>query len=107
MQNRTIQSSLFMLLIIVACPVFVSAADVTGIWKAEFDTQIGLQKYIFILKQDGAEVIGRANSDIEGQKQEVKLKDGKIDGDTITFIEMLTFQGTEIQISYEGTIVGD
>ena len=31
----------------------VRAADVTGVWKAEFDTQIGVQKYTYTLKQDG------------------------------------------------------
>jgi len=30
------------------------AADVTGTWKAEFETQRGLQKYTFTLKQDKA-----------------------------------------------------
>src|SRR5829696_3838878 len=36
------------------------AADITGTWKAEFDTQRGLQKYTFTLKQDGANVTGKA-----------------------------------------------
>ena len=34
--------------------------DVTGTWKADFNTQIGLQKYTFTLKQDGAAVSGKA-----------------------------------------------
>ena len=34
--------------------------DVTGTWKAEFDTQIGLQKYTFVLKQDGPSLTGKA-----------------------------------------------
>ena len=34
----------------------VWAADVTGVWKAQFDTQRGLQKYTFTLQQDGTKV---------------------------------------------------
>jgi len=37
------------------------AADITGTWKAEFETQRGLQKYTFMLKQDGATVTGKAS----------------------------------------------
>jgi enterochelin esterase-like enzyme len=37
------------------------AADVTGVWTAEFDTQIGVQKYTYTLKQDGDRVTGKAD----------------------------------------------
>jgi enterochelin esterase-like enzyme len=82
----------------------VLAADVTGTWKAEFDTQIGQQKYTFTLKQDGTNVTGKANSEIRGEKYEAELKQGRIDGDTVAFVEMLNFQGNEVQIRYTGTI---
>jgi len=36
------------------------AADVTGKWASEFDTQIGIQKYTFDLKVDGEKVTGKA-----------------------------------------------
>ena len=42
----------------------VAAGDVTGTWKAEFDTQIGVQKYTFTLNEDGGKVKGKAN--VEG-----------------------------------------
>lgn len=107
MQNRTFHSILFALLIIVACTLPARAADITGTWKAEFDTQIGLQKYTFTLKQDGTKITGKAISDIEGEKHEVELQEGKLDGDMISFVEMLTFQGNEVRISYKGTVSGD
>jgi enterochelin esterase-like enzyme len=83
------------------------AADVTGVWKAEFDTQIGVQKYAFTLKQDGDKVTGKANSDIAGEKHEVELKDGRIEGDTVTFVEVFDFQGNAIRIEYKGKVSGD
>ncbi|MBN1510167.1 MAG: esterase family protein [Sedimentisphaerales bacterium] len=85
----------------------VGAADVTGVWKTEFDTQIGVQKYTFTLKQDGDRVTGKANSDIAGEKHEVELKEGRIEGDTVSFTEVLDFQGNELRIDYKGRVSGD
>jgi enterochelin esterase-like enzyme len=83
------------------------AADVTGTWKAEFNTQRGLQKYTFTLKQDGTSVTGKANVEREGEKREAELKEGKIEGDTVTFVEPLKIQDNEIQIAYTGKISGN
>jgi acetyl esterase/lipase len=85
----------------------MNAADVTGAWKTEFDTQIGLQKYTFTFKQAGGTVTGQANSDIAGQKREVELKDGKVKGDELTFFETFEFDGNQIRIDYKGKVVGD
>ena len=63
------------------------AADITGTWKAEFETQRGLQKYTFNLKQDGANLTGKASVEREGEKREAELKEGKVEGDTITLVE--------------------
>jgi enterochelin esterase-like enzyme len=83
------------------------AADITGTWKAEFNTQRGLQKYTFTLKQDGTKVTGKANVERDGEKREAELKDGKIDGDTVTFVEELKIQDNDIQITYTGKISAD
>jgi enterochelin esterase-like enzyme len=80
------------------------AADVTGTWKAEFNTQIGVQKYTFTLKQDGTTLSGKASSDVGGEKREVELKEGKIERDTISFLELLPFQGNELRIAYRGQL---
>jgi hypothetical protein len=91
--------------LICALPTF--AADVTGKWTAEFDTQVGPQKYVFELKADGAKVTGKAAFERMGQKGEAELKDGKLDGDSISFVEILDFQGQAIPITYTGKIAGD
>lgn len=83
------------------------AGDITGTWKAEFITQRGLQKYSFTLKQDGASVTGKASVEREGAKREAGLKDGKIEGDTVTFVEPLKIQDNDIQITYTGKIFDD
>src|SRR5688572_33419398 len=83
------------------------AADVSGTWKAEFETQRGLQKYTFALKQDGASVTGKASVERDGEKREAELKEGKVEADTITFVEPLKIQDNEISITYTGKISGD
>jgi enterochelin esterase-like enzyme len=83
------------------------AADITGTWKAEFNTQRGLQKYTFTLKQDGTGVTGKASVEREGEKRESELKEGKVEGDTVRFVEPLKIQDNEIQITYTGKISGN
>src|SRR4026207_205136 len=83
------------------------AADITGTWKAEFETQRGLQKYTFTLKQNVTSVTGKANVEREGEKREAELKEGKVEGDTVTFVEPLKIQDNEINITYTGKITAD
>ena len=85
----------------------VRAADATGKWKAEFDTQVGPQKYTYDLKVEGAKVTGKASFERMGQKGEVDLKDGKVAGDDISFVETLDFQGNQLSIVYTGKLAGD
>jgi enterochelin esterase-like enzyme len=78
------------------------AGDVSGQWRAEFDTQIGVQKYLFTFQTEGDKLTGKAASEIDGRKREAELKEGKISGDQLTFTEMLQFQDNEIRIRYTG-----
>jgi enterochelin esterase-like enzyme len=83
------------------------AADITGTWKADFNTQRGLQKYTFTFKQDSAGLTGKISADTGGQKREADLKEGKVEGDNVTFVELLSFQGNELRIVYTGKISAD
>ncbi|MBN1123672.1 MAG: esterase family protein [Sedimentisphaerales bacterium] len=85
-------------------PTSVQAADVTGTWNAEFDTQIGVQKYTFTFQQNNNRVTGKATSNIASQEREVTLQNIKLNQDSITFFEILDFQGNAIQIDYTGKI---
>jgi hypothetical protein len=92
------------LLTLAALPLSLLAADVTGTWTSEFDSQIGTQKYTYTFKQDGTNLTGKASSEINDQKRETELKEGKVDGDTITFVELMNFQDNEIRITYTGKL---
>src|SRR3954469_19049491 len=90
-------------LVLTVTPGRAVAVDISGTWTASFDTQIGKQNYTYqFAVKDGA-LTGTAKSD----NGETALKDGKVDGDTVTFVEMLNFQGTEIRIDYSGKITSD
>jgi hypothetical protein len=83
------------------------AADVAGKWTAEFDTQVGPQKYTYELKVDGEKVTGKAFFERMGQKGEAEILEGKLAGDVLTFVEVLDFQGSSVRIEYKGTVKGD
>jgi hypothetical protein len=78
-----------------------AAADITGKWTASFDTQIGEQKYTYDFQLKGSQLTGTAASE-NGTSE---IKNGKVDGETVTFVEILNFQGMVLEISYTGTIV--
>jgi hypothetical protein len=80
------------------------AGDIAGQWRAEFDTQIGAQKYLFTFKTDGDKLTGKAAVEVGDQKREAEFTEGKITGETVTFVEMLNIQGNDIRILYTGKI---
>jgi enterochelin esterase-like enzyme len=81
--------------------------NISGTWKSEFDSQIGRQKYTYTLKLEGSKLTGKANSEVGDRKREAELKEGKVEGNKVSFIEMLNFQGNDIRITYTGTISGN
>ena len=83
------------------------AADVTGKWTTEFDSQIGKQTYTFDLKVDGEKVTGKAHFERMGQTGDVDLLEGKLVGDQISFVETFDAMGNSVRIEYKGTVKGD
>jgi alpha-N-arabinofuranosidase len=96
-----------LLLALISLPLSIFAADITGAWKSEFDSQIGLQTYTFTFKQDGSTLTGKASSKAGDRKREAELKEGKVEGDAVSFVELMTFQENEIRITYTGKISTD
>ena len=86
--------------------ISVFAAEIDGRWRAEFDSQIGQQKYVFELKADGEKLTGKAFAERQGQKSETEIKNGKIVKDEVSFAESLKFQDREIVIEYKGKLAG-
>jgi|EndMetStandDraft_5_1072996.scaffolds.fasta_scaffold32590_2 hypothetical protein len=74
--------------------------DISGKWTASFETQIGTQNYTYDFLVKDATLTGKAKSNIG----EAVIKEGKVTGNKVTFVEMLNFDGQEIRIEYTGTI---
>ncbi len=80
---------------------------VTGKWQAQFDTQIGLQKYTYEFKADGTNLTGRAVGITENGTNDSAITEGKINKDEISFVEPLKFGDNDLRIEYTGKVSGD
>ena len=80
------------------------AADIAGQWRAEFDSQIGQQKYLFNFQMNEGKLSAKATAEARGEKREVEFKDPKLEGDTLTFVEMRKIQDNEVRIEYAGKV---
>jgi hypothetical protein len=78
-----------------------------GKWKAQFDSQIGVQKYTYEFKIEDGKLTGKAVGERETGTNDVKIVEGKINKDEISFVEPLKFNDQEIRIEYTGKIKGD
>jgi hypothetical protein len=76
------------------------AADVTGSWKASLETPNGSMEFTYVFKADGTTVTGT----VQSQMGEMKIDEGKLDGDKISFS---VTPGDFGKISYSGTVKGD
>ena len=89
-------------LVLIAIMVMpMAAADITGKWTASFDTQIGKQNYTYDFVVKDSKLTGKIKSDMG----ESDVLEGKVEGDKVSFAELLDFQGMEIRITYTGTVV--
>src|SRR6202790_4852820 len=92
---------LFWLVVLIGASLslLAAAADVNGKWKAEFTTPDGTQRVnTFTFKADGVNLTGS----VAGTQDETPIKNGKINGDEISFTADRPF-GT---FTYNGRISG-
>ena len=76
------------------------SADISGTWATEFDSQVGKQTYTYTFKVEGNTLTGHSKSNL-GESDLT----GTVDGDKVTFVENLDYQGTPLAITYTGQIV--
>lgn len=80
------------------------AADITGTWKASFDTQIGTQNYTYEFVVKGTSLTGKLQSDMGGASE---ITQGRVEGDKVSFVEIFKFDGNDIQITYTGRVTSN
>jgi hypothetical protein len=79
------------------------AADVSGKWTAEVPGRGGTQTTTFNFKASGSNLTGTVTT----PRGDNEISDGKIDGDKISFVQKLSFNGNDITINYTGVVKGD
>jgi hypothetical protein len=88
-------------LILVAVPAL--AADIDGKWTGSIEGPQGNFDLVYNFKADGAMLTGgMAGPD----GMEIKISDGKIDGNNVSFSVTLNF-GQEFTIAYKGVLNGN
>jgi hypothetical protein len=81
-----------------------SAATVDGKWAGSLETPMGTIPVSYEFKADGAVLTGTTGAPDGGM---VPIKNGKIDGDKISFSVDLDFGGMAFTLSYTGVVAAD
>lgn len=81
----------------------LKAAGVDGKWKAEVENPRGVAVIMFDLKSEGEALTGTAGND-NGMTE---ITDGKVSGDGVSFVQVVTRGNFEMRVKYEGKVMGD
>ncbi len=79
------------------------AADFNGKWNGDVTTPRGTQTLVFEFHVDGATLTGKVTT----PRGETDIANGKVDGDNISFDQVMNFNGNEMKITYTGKADGD
>jgi hypothetical protein len=81
-----------------------AAASVDGKWTADVPGRGGnTQQNTFTFKTSGDKLEGS----VTNQRGDTPITEGKVSGDTISFVTVLSFNGNDIKMNYKGTVKGD
>lgn len=81
-----------------------AAADATGTWAGTMSTPNGDVAVKYTLKEEGAALTGSTEGP-DGAA--TPISDGKVDGDNVSFVINLDFNGMPFTMSYKGVVKGD
>ena len=87
---------------IAACVMF--AADLNGTWKGTADTPNGPAERTFVFKVDGQKLTGETTSSLFGKSA---IEDGKVNGDEISFVVPVQYEGQDFKFNYKGKLAGE
>ncbi len=82
------------------------AADIDGKWSGKYESGMGGEPMTltYTFKADGNTLTGTS---IGGEGKDIPIKDGKIDGNNISFTVVVDFNGQEMTFKYKGVVSGD
>jgi len=102
--NRAIARLALVVTLCVVAFVPLYAADVDGKWTGSLDTPMGALPMEFNFKADGSMLSGSMLGPDGGQ---IPIKNGKIDGNKISFNVSIDFGGMSLDFVYTGTVSPD
>jgi hypothetical protein len=95
--------SLTVITLILLLSATVIAADVNGKWKGQMQAGAG-RELTFDLKSDGTVLTGTVGGLFQ---KPVDIKDGKVQGDAVSFWVMSEYQGAPVKLVYKGQLSGN
>ena len=101
---RKVLFSLFMMCAVLLAAVPAHAADIDGKWTGSLDTPMGAIMVAFNFKADGPTLTGTTTGPDGG---DLAIKNGKIDGDKISFVVSIDFGGMSLDLNYTGVVKPD
>jgi hypothetical protein len=78
------------------------AADFNGKWTAQVDSPRGTMTLTFNFHVDGSALTGTVST----RRGDMDIQNGKVDGDNISFDQVMNFNGNDFKISYTGKADG-
>ncbi|HXI42649.1 MAG TPA: hypothetical protein VNH18_13755 [Bryobacteraceae bacterium] len=89
---------------LLALATIAAAADATGKWKGNLETDDGSRELTFNLKAAGGNLTGTVEGLLD---RSLELNEGKVEGATITFSVISEWDGNAVKLIYRGELVGD
>jgi hypothetical protein len=89
-----------LVLLVMVVALAASAADISGTWKGSIETPGGSFDNTFVLKAEGTKLTGTLQG---GPGGEMKIDEGKVEGDKVSFSITMEFG----KLTYAGTFTAD
>lgn len=81
----------------------LAAADISGKWKGQFQGGDSTRELAFDFKVQGENLTGT----VTGLRDKtLEIKDGKVQGDSVTFWVMSEWQGEPVKLVFKGQLSG-
>ena len=97
------RTAIFMFALLALAALAV-AADATGKWKGNLETDDGSRELIFDLKADGGKLTGTVGGVLD---RPLDINEGKVEGAIITFSVISESDGEAVKLVYKGELAGD
>lgn len=93
---------MFALLALAALTV-AAAADATGTWKDNLETDDESRELTFDLKTDGGKLTGTVGGLLD---RPLDINEGKVEGAIVTFFVITDWDGNAVKLVYKGELAG-